>query len=104
MARKKTFEEYKEYYHKMARGYDKAEKIEPTESVIMQIKKRYIQVTSQQTVAEWAMDNITDFASSATAAKKRVNELLCDTCGDDDIDFVCETVMGYAYAAMSRRY
>lgn len=104
MAKKKTFDEYKAYYQTMARGYDKAEQIESTDSVTMKIKKRYIQVTSQKTVAEWAMENITDFAPNPTAAYRRVNDLLCESCGDDDIDFTCNTVMGYAYTAMSRKW
>lgn len=118
MREAKRYEDYKGYLLKRAEKaedeykktrallavYDAviAQDDDPTESVVMRVKKQYIALRSVTAVGEWAFKNIPGFATAKSPAATRAREIIVnDSCGDENIDWAVMAIFdenGY-YAA-----
>ncbi len=86
-------------------GWDKAQEYSESDNEITKVKKAYIQRQSGAEVAAWAFENIQGFATSKTAAQKRVAEILnTQTAEDPDIEYTSNMFREKAGTQANRRY
>lgn len=105
MARKKTFEELKAYYERMANAYRKAETITADDDLITAIKKEYMHLSSIVATVEWIQENHPEAIRNKTQGRDFcANVLICESCGDADIDFAVRTIYEYNCAGAMRAW
>ena len=65
---------------------------ESADSTEMRVKKQYIRAQSIISTAEWARENIADFAPNKARSQNRVKDIIDGECGNADLDRAAQVI------------